>query len=377
MRDFRTALLATAMVFGLASAASAGPGAVDWTGVFISGQIGGGGDVNKVLQNFNPYTFGGTTVGAVNPLTDAVPGVGGTSNTPVPTPNGYQSLTSQTFSTGAAIGQALTNTANPVNQQSITYVNAPTTLGDRRVFGSGGLEFGYLKQFNNIVVGAAADFNWLARSNGDGSWMSNGGYADTVISSGAGGSTCPNNNYSVCTVSGTSAASGSVQATANWLGTLRAKIGFAGDRWLAYVTGGLAYGQVRLASSATYADGNFYNYTACGGGCGAPATYIVAPSTAASWSGSMTQTRTGWALGGGLNYALTNNFFVKTEGIYYDLGRSSLTVSGTGTTSCITVGSVAGCGGASYAGVATPVAGYTVQRRFNGVIASLGAGIKF
>lgn len=168
-----------------------------------------------------------------------------------------------------------------------------------------------------------------------------------------------------------------MQATANWLGTLRAKIGFAGDRWLAYVTGGLAYGQVRLASSATYADGNFYNYTACGGGCVAPATYIVAPSTAASWSGSMTQTRTGWALGGGLNYALTNNFFVKTEGIYYDLGRSSLTVSGTGTTSCITVGSVAGCGGASYAGVATPVAGYTVQRRFNGVIASLGAGIKF
>jgi opacity protein-like surface antigen len=226
------------------------------------------------------------------------------------------------------------------------------------------------------VVGAAADFNWLARSNGDGSWMSTGGYADTVISSGAGGTTCPNGNYSVCTVSGTAAASGSVQATANWIGTLRAKVGIAGDRWLAYATGGLAYGQVRLASSATYADGNFYNYTACGG-CGGPSTFTVATSTAANWSGSMTQTRTGWAIGGGINYALTNNIFVKTEGIYYDLGKSSLNVNGTGTTSCTTVGTVVGCGGGNFAGVATPVASYTVERRFNGVIASLGAGIKF
>ncbi|MFZ0847477.1 MAG: porin [Pseudolabrys sp.] len=370
MRDFRTALLAATMVFGLASAASAGPGAVDWTGVFISGQIGGGGDVNKVLQNFNPVTPGTNAVGSINPLADPY---APTSFAPTATPPGYQSLTSTTYSSGANYSVLQAGGGNLINSQNITYPVAPTSLGEKRLFGSGGLEFGYMKQFNRLVVGVAADFNWLTKSNGDGSWTSSGGYSDFVQANGT-NVRCSNTFFQECSVVGTSTASGSVQATANWLGTVRAKIGITSDRLLGFVTGGLAYGQVRLSSSANWADTNVYSNAGCGSGPPCTGAGLTNGVTGA-WSGSTTQTKTGWALGGGFNYALTDNFYIKTEGIYYDLGKSSLTVNGTGVATCVATGGFAGACGPSPAN--TPVASYTVERRFNGVIASVGAGIKF
>lgn len=80
------------------------------------------------------------------------------------------------------------------------------------------------------------------------------------------------------------------------LGTVRGRIGYAFDRMLVYATGGFAYGKVH--NRASYQQDPFYT---------------VDEDT---W-------KTGWTVGGGLEYAFTNNWTVRAEGLYVDLGTSS------------------------------------------------------
>ncbi|MCV5185543.1 outer membrane beta-barrel protein, partial [Escherichia coli] len=83
-----------------------------------------------------------------------------------------------------------------------------------------------------------------------------------------------------------------VSPSLDWFGTVRGRLGYAFDRWLVYGTGGFAYGG---GSRSPYAAS--YPYTL--------------PDTA----------RIGYALGGGVEYALTDHISVKVEGLYVDLGR--------------------------------------------------------
>jgi len=85
----------------------------------------------------------------------------------------------------------------------------------------------------------------------------------------------------------------------DWFGTARLRFGYAGfDRTLIYATGGLAYGQVQLQ------------------------TAVIFP--AVSYPASATDTKTGWTVGGGIEYAFTNNVSARVEGLYYDLGDTSI-----------------------------------------------------
>ena len=85
-----------------------------------------------------------------------------------------------------------------------------------------------------------------------------------------------------------------------FLGTARGRLGFAiFDRALLYATGGLAYGEVHSS----------YN--------------VVAPAIG-SLAGSQSSTDVGWTVGGGLEYALTNNVTFKTEYLYADLGKHTI-----------------------------------------------------
>jgi outer membrane immunogenic protein len=82
------------------------------------------------------------------------------------------------------------------------------------------------------------------------------------------------------------------------LGTFRGRLGYAiADRLLIYATGGLAYGGVNANSLWT------------------------SPSTGTIYLGATSKFRVGWTAGGGLEYALTNNWSAKIEGLYYDLGN--------------------------------------------------------
>jgi outer membrane immunogenic protein len=75
-----------------------------------------------------------------------------------------------------------------------------------------------------------------------------------------------------------------------WLGTLRGRIGYSFDRWLPYLTGGLAYGNMYLST------GN---------------------------GGSVNRTKAGWTAGAGLEYAFVGAWSAKIEYLYVDLGSAT------------------------------------------------------
>jgi outer membrane immunogenic protein len=82
-------------------------------------------------------------------------------------------------------------------------------------------------------------------------------------------------------------------------GTVRARAGYAFDRFLPYATGGLGWARAELDFSNTVSID------------GVP----VISNTA-----SDKQTFTGWTIGAGLEYAITNNITAKAEYLYTDLG---------------------------------------------------------
>ncbi len=105
------------------------------------------------------------------------------------------------------------------------------------------------------------------------------------------------------------AAFGSVAASqrVDWYGTLRGRLGFlVTPSWLLYATGGLAYGGVK--SSLSYFDINHQGH----------------PGLLAGGITNFSQTRVGWTLGAGAEWAFTPNWSLKAEYGYVDLGRSTI-----------------------------------------------------
>jgi len=88
---------------------------------------------------------------------------------------------------------------------------------------------------------------------------------------------------------GTGAFATSCEVRNDFLGTFRGRLGYAGwDRALLYITGGLAYGNIK--------------------------TNIVG-------FGSGSSTKAGWTLGGGIEFAIAGPWTAKVEYLYADLGR--------------------------------------------------------
>jgi outer membrane immunogenic protein len=125
--------------------------------------------------------------------------------------------------------------------------------------GVAGGTVGYNAQFGHWVVGFEGDIDW----------------SDVSGSTSAAG--CPG-----CSVQN------------NWLSTARGRVGYAYGRWLPYITGGLAVGDVQ--------------------------------ANAPGFSGQ-TNTQVGWAAGAGVEYALSNNWSAKLEYLHVDLGRFDCNVN--------------------------------------------------
>jgi outer membrane immunogenic protein len=77
----------------------------------------------------------------------------------------------------------------------------------------------------------------------------------------------------------------------SFLATVRGRLGYAFDRWLPYITGGVAYGDIKATAS-------------------------LGP-----FSASSSKNKIGWTLGGGLEYAFLGNWSGKIEYLYVDLGN--------------------------------------------------------
>jgi outer membrane immunogenic protein len=113
-------------------------------------------------------------------------------------------------------------------------------------------------------------------------------------------------------VGGTAPLSVSQSQDLSYLGTVRGRLGFAFDRLLVYGTGGLAFGETKAATAIT--------------GLGS------------LWTGSKSETNVGYTLGAGIEYAFNNNWSVKVEYLYYDLGTENYTaplISGPGAGSSV------------------------------------------
>lgn len=120
---------------------------------------------------------------------------------------------------------------------------------------------GYNWQYNQFVFGVEGDIDW------------------SNIRGSGGGAACP---------------VASCETRNNWLGTVRGRIGYAFDRFLPYVTGGLAVGDIK-ADAGT--------------------------------AGSTSQTNAGWTVGAGLEVAITGPLTAKIEYLYTDLGKGSCDAS--------------------------------------------------
>jgi outer membrane immunogenic protein len=116
-----------------------------------------------------------------------------------------------------------------------------------------GVTLGYNAQVGGITFGLEADFDW---SNIKGSTL--------VV--------CPTR----------------CETTNEWLGTFRGRLGYAFDRFLPFVTGGMAFGGIKAAMTG---------------------------------AGSYTDVNVGWSAGGGIEYAFANNFTAKVDYLYVDLGK--------------------------------------------------------
>jgi outer membrane immunogenic protein len=92
-----------------------------------------------------------------------------------------------------------------------------------------------------------------------------------------------------------------------WLGTLRARAGYvAGDRTLLYITGGLAYANVKWA-----------------------ATTDLTASTGFVYPAAINDNKAGWTVGAGFEFLATRHVAFGGEYLYYDLGDERIVDSGT------------------------------------------------
>ncbi|WP_332119506.1 outer membrane protein [Azorhizobium caulinodans] len=124
----------------------------------------------------------------------------------------------------------------------------------------GGGQIGYNYQFaNNVVVGIEADIDWTGI-----------GSSGVAVNGPLAGQT--------------------INGSLDYFGTVRARLGYAFDKFLPYITGGAAWGHVDY--------GNIY-------GVGTSST---------NW---------GWTIGAGFEYAVTNNITAGLEYLYVDLGGNN------------------------------------------------------
>ena len=128
----------------------------------------------------------------------------------------------------------------------------------------GGGQIGYNVQSKGWVFGVEADFQWTGQ---DGEVS---GCFDLV---------CAKASYDL-----------------DWFGTVRGRVGYlVFPDTLLYATGGLAYGRVN-------------------------ADFSVSHPTLGTISVSDSATKTGWVVGGGLEWALDRSWRVRAEYLYMDLG---------------------------------------------------------
>jgi outer membrane immunogenic protein len=183
-----------------------------------------------------------------------------------------------------------------VNEASaVAVASVPSAvITDPNGYIAGG-QVGYNYQINRYVIGAEADFSAT-------------GISGRVSQMGTFAASPPPTDFIFATTLV------NAEQHVDWLGTVRARVGYVPtNNLLLYATGGLAYGHV--GSSTAISQG------VCTSSNGPELC------NTATGSGSASGVLPGWALGGGFEYALAENWSVKAEYLHYDLGSLSYGIS--------------------------------------------------
>jgi len=164
---------------------------------------------------------------------------------------------------------------------------------------------------SNVILGVEADVQGTTFG-GAGSYISGAteqaGYVDKE----------ENGSLESLVLNRSAVGTGKVSAGTNWMGTFRARLGYAIlDNVMIYGTGGLAYGNV-YASATHYNSSNISRQDAVGV---TTWNYMNSPSvSSANYSGF----KAGWAAGGGVEWLFADNWSARAEGMYYNLGNVML-----------------------------------------------------
>ncbi len=161
---------------------------------------------------------------------------------------------------------------------------APSSLA---AFNAGGVE---TIKSNGFTGGLEAGYNWQ-HSN----WVY--GLEGDIESFHLGGSATTGPTVYPCCAPATFTVSSS--AHTDWLATLRARVGLASDRWLIYATGGAAL--TTINGSFSFSE-TFYGTTE---------------------SASLSNSKLGYTVGGGVETKAWNHWSVKAEYLYVDFGPVS------------------------------------------------------
>lgn len=198
----------------------------------------------------------------------------------------------------------------PADIPGLTAIGSPGLSATNAIVGA---KAGYNQQWGNFVAGVEGDISWFHVNK-------------TVATAGR-----PFLTYPV----GTAAFSTSVST--NWLATIRPRIGYAVDKALFYATGGVAIGDVKYSNSYVGVS---------------PLGFGLEFETAA-----VSQTRVGWTVGAGIDYAITPHWVVSGEYLHVDLGAVS-------TSGLVTTGG-------------PPTATFNVSTKLRSDIGRLGIAYKF
>ncbi len=173
------------------------------------------------------------------------------------------------FYAGATVGYGFSRESGAVDTGFGTTLN--TSPGGSGIVGGGTL--GYNWQLNRLVLGLEADGNWGNIKGANSQGFSVFGFPGNL----------------------------DAQSSVDWYATVRARVGYTlGDRnqWLPYLTGGYAVGHASMSGNASVLGFPFANY-------------------------NISQTKSGYTYGGGVEYKFASNWSAKVEYLRVDLGDIS------------------------------------------------------
>ena len=328
-------------------------GGYDWS----NGKGGKGGTASHLFSAFSNNTVapGSDSFLDTNPANGYVAGTSGTSG-------------SGSWSYSDSVSTSLGN------------LPADRNLSTKRSSAMGGLQGGYNQQYGYFVYGFEADvmgFDAKKSSSATDSFTGTTTYSSTVT--GAGNANDPNGAYATGTKGGTNVVNfeGSMSADyagvgtytqskslqQEWLATLRARAGLSLDKALLFVSAGPAFGDAKAAVSQKLR----YAATANDG------VDIARDET--RWNGSTSQTRIGFALSAGGEYALTENWVIRGEYMYYNLGNVKMNLHQSWASDPVNTGGM--CGGLCPAGNGFAIVNKTSTTKVDGNIVRGAVSYKF